>query len=294
MRFDKRTGTYLTTASDTPKTIKTCPTLPESPTLFGSTELQQQTKLNSIIVELARLEEILRALERRSILIVLQGVDGAGKDSLIKHFLEKFRTRIVDYNVNEFIGLKPDAHLQNFLKRFEKGLPRPGEITVFNRSYYEEVLTARIHPELLGFSAPTSEAFWLRRIQKINDFENKWASHGILFIKIFLNISQNEQNLRLLRRLENPEKTWKFSPTDFTERIYWDEYISAYCEILRLTNPWHIIPADKKWFSRIAAGEIILSDMHKLKLQFPLPERKDMRTIEELKAVLQKNIEPKP
>src|SRR6478752_6547212 len=205
---------------------------------------------------LAAAQENLYAADCHSVLVVLQAMDAAGKDGTIKHVMHGVNPQ----GCQVFSFKKPSSEEldHNFLWRYMRCLPERGRIGIFNRSYYEDVLVVKVHPELLAAQRlPDREPgkkFWRKRYQDINAFERHLARSGTVVLKFFLNVSKGEQKRRFLERLDRPEKNWKFSPGDLAERAYWDDYMAAYEDALSATStdwaPWYVVPADHKWLTR--------------------------------------------
>jgi PPK2 family polyphosphate:nucleotide phosphotransferase len=224
---------------------------------------------------LAEWQEKLYADDTYALLIVLQAMDAAGKDSTIKHVMSGVNPQGV--TVTSFREPSPEELDHDYLWRNMKALPERGRIGIFNRSYYEEVLVTRVHPELLEKQKLPrhigKEGIWKQRFGEINNFEQYLADNGIIVLKFFLNVSKDEQKKRFLKRLDLPEKHWKFSPADIREREYWEEYIDAYEELINHTStawaPWYIIPADHKWVTRLAVAAIISTTLADLKVDYP-------------------------
>ena len=221
------------------------------------------------------LTEILYAQNRYSLLLVFQAMDAAGKDSAIKHVmlgLDAKATQVFSFKAPSDEELDHD-----FMWRCLKALPERGRIGVFNRSYYEEVLVVRVHPELLGRQhipeTLVSKQIWNQRFEDIRNIEQYLCRNGTVIRKFYLNVSKSEQRRRFLARLDDPAKNWKFSLNDVDERLRWKEYMQAYEEAIRATSsraaPWYVIPADHKWFTRIAIAEVIIQTLESLDLHFP-------------------------
>jgi PPK2 family polyphosphate:nucleotide phosphotransferase len=231
--------------------------------------------------ELADAQERLYASDIHSVLIVLQARDAAGKDGTIKHVMSGVNPQ--GCQVFAFKTPSNEELDHNFLWRYMKALPERGRIGIFNRSYYEDVLVVRVHPELLGRLPGTKRGrdFWQRRYEDINAFEQHLTRNGTLILKFFLNVSKQEQRRRLLDRLEQPEKNWKFSLNDLETRKRWDDYQDAYDQMLQHTStrsaPWWVIPADHKWVTRALVAGIITRSIDKLGVTIPdvaAPERR--------------------
>jgi PPK2 family polyphosphate:nucleotide phosphotransferase len=225
---------------------------------------------------LAGLQDKLWAQNTYALLIILQGMDAAGKDSTIKHVMSGVNPQGVE--VTGFGEPSAEEHDHDYLWRHARALPRRGNIGIFNRSYYEEVLVVRVHPELLDREQIPAKLkdknIWNRRYEEINCFEKYLVNNGIMVLKFFLNISKDVQKKRFLERVGEPEKNWKFSASDIGERKFWDAYMAAYQEMLVNTStptaPWYIIPADHKWFTRLVVTSIISSTLDQLNLLYPI------------------------
>ncbi|MBW4435083.1 MAG: polyphosphate kinase 2 family protein [Pelatocladus maniniholoensis HA4357-MV3] len=227
------------------------------------------------VEELAKYQDMLYAQDTYALLIILQALDAAGKDSTIKHVMSGVNPQ--GFQVFSFKAPSAEELDHDYLWRSFKALPERGRIGIFNRSYYEEVLVVRVHPELLTRQnlplQTTDKHIWQQRFEEINNFEKYLVNNGIVVLKFFLNVSKEEQKKRFLRRIELPEKNWKFSSGDAKERQFWDEYMKAYEDVFNHTNtewaPWHIIPADHKWFTRICVAYFVYEKMKSLNLAYP-------------------------
>jgi PPK2 family polyphosphate:nucleotide phosphotransferase len=217
----------------------------------------------------------LAAQDSYSVLVVLQALDAAGKDGTIKHVMSGVNPQGVA--VTSF-KVPSDEELQHdFLWRYQRALPQRGTIGIFNRSHYEEVLVVRVHPELVAAQhLPASarrKGVWTRRYAAINDWERHLAENGTHVVKLLLNISKDEQRRRFLDRIEQPEKNWKFSAADARERQYWDDYQTAFSEMLSATSskwaPWHVIPADHKWFAHLSVAAVIVDALMEIDPRYP-------------------------
>jgi PPK2 family polyphosphate:nucleotide phosphotransferase len=233
-----------------------------------------QTKLAEDIVRLAEHQNILYAHNHYSVLMIFQAMDAAGKDSTIKHVMSGINPQ--GCQVFSFFAPSAEELDHDYLWRIHKSLPERGRIGIFNRSYYEEVLVARVHPELLSaqnLPGIKNHDLWPQRFQEINDFERYLSNNGTIIIKFFLNVSKAEQKRRFLERIESPEKHWKFSAADIKERAYWNDYQAAYEDMFNHTStelaPWYIIPADRKWFSRLTVANVICDRIKQLDLTYP-------------------------
>jgi PPK2 family polyphosphate:nucleotide phosphotransferase len=231
--------------------------------------------LTESIEQLARYQDVLYAQDTYALLIIFQAMDAAGKDSVIKHVMTGVNPQ--GCQVYSFKAPSPEELDHDYLWRCQKVLPERGRIGIFNRSYYEEVLVVRVHPEILkGQRFPPQErdkSIWKKRFEDIVTMERYLSRNGMVILKFYLNVSRQEQKKRFLERIENPEKNWKFSYTDVREREHWDEYMRAYEEVFTHTStdyaPWYIIPADHKWFTRAAVAQIIAERLASLDLRYP-------------------------
>ncbi len=251
-----------------------------------------EDKLEIDLEQLRKYQDLLYAQNTYALLIIFQGMDAAGKDSTIKHVMSGVNPQ--GCQVFSFKAPSAQELAHDYLWRAAKSLPERGRIGIFNRSYYEEVLVVRVHPELLQKQRlPESlkgEHIWKQRFQEINNFENYLVNNGIIVLKFFLFISKSEQKKRFLERIELPEKNWKFSIDDVKERTFWDEYIRAYEDVFNHTStaraPWYIIPADHKWFARLAVADIICSRFQELHLKYPTLDEEHKQQLLEAKAIL--------
>jgi PPK2 family polyphosphate:nucleotide phosphotransferase len=245
------------------------------------------------IVRLAELQEKLYAQDRWAILLILQAMDAAGKDSTIKHVMSGVNPQ--GCQVNSFKSPSAEELEHDFLWRTSRALPERGKIGIFNRSYYEEVLAVRVHPELLARQKIppqlVSKKIWERRFEDINAFEHYLSRNGIVVLKFFLNLSPKEQKKRFFERLEDPQKNWKFSVDDVREREYWGEYMSAYEDMIRNTStkhaPWYVVPADHKWFTRVVVAEATIDAMESLDLSFAKVDSKKRKALKDARAALE-------
>ena len=227
------------------------------------------------VAKLAELQDKLYAEDRWALLLIFQAMDAAGKDGAIKHVMSGVNPQ--GCQVYSFKAPSAEELDHDYLWRTMKCVPERGRIGIFNRSYYEEVLVVRVHPELLKAQRiPPSlitKDVWKQRYEDISAFERYMSRNGILIRKFFLNVSKKEQKRRFLDRLDQPEKNWKFSAADIRERGYWDEYMEAYEDMIRHTStpeaPWHVIPADNKWFTRIAVAAAVVDTLEELNLSYP-------------------------
>jgi PPK2 family polyphosphate:nucleotide phosphotransferase len=238
--------------------------------------------------ELDKMQEVLWADGRFALLIILQGMDAAGKDGIIEHVMAGVNPQACE--VMSFKTPTAEEASHDFLWRCVKVLPEKGKIGIFNRSYYEECLVTRVHPDILaGGKIPPrliTKKIWRERFEDISAFERYLARNGTVILKFFLNVSKEEQRERFLERLDEPAKNWKFSMGDITERALWPRYQAVYQEIVRHTStalaPWYVVPADHKWFARAVIGSVIVAALDKLDLKFP---RADKASLQEFKQV---------
>ena len=245
---------------------------------------------------LAELQDKLYAQDHWSMLIVLQAMDAAGKDGAIKHIMSGVNPQ--GCQVHSFKQPSPEELDHDFLWRSMKSLPNRGNIGIFNRSYYEETLVVRVHQEYLAAQKLppklVTKKIWKERFQDIRNFERYLTHNGVVVRKFFLHVSKEEQKRRFLERIENPEKNWKFSASDAKERAFWDQYMKAYEDTIRNTAtkdaPWYVIPADNKWFTRLAIAAALITALDSLDLEYP---KVDKKKLEELAAAKQTLLGPK-
>jgi len=245
------------------------------------------------LAELVELQDKLYAQDTYALLIVFQALDAAGKDGTIKHVMSGLNPQ--GCQVYSFKAPSEEELDHDYLWRSFKALPERGRIGIFNRSHYEETLVVRVHPEILARQRipPESkdEGIWKRRFSEINAFEEYLVANGIVILKFFLHVSKDEQKRRFLERIEQPEKNWKFSVNDVKERAFWDDYMSAYEDVFNHTStewaPWHIIPADRKWFTRLAVGWVILDKLRKLNLKYPTVSEQHRQELLKSKEILE-------
>jgi PPK2 family polyphosphate:nucleotide phosphotransferase len=235
----------------------------------------------------------LAAQDEYGVLVVLQALDAAGKDGTIRHVMSGLNSQGV--RVESFKVPSEQELNQDFLRRYQKRLPSRGEIGIFNRSHYEEVLVVRVHPEnLLRQKLPVEtreQHIWRRRYDAINAWERYLSDNGFRIVKLFLNVSQEEQRVRFLRRIDLPDHNWKFSSHDVEERRFWDDYQEAFSEMFSHTStawaPWYVIPADRKWFARIAAAAVIAHALIEIDPQYPRLSGDAMHDLEVAKLQLE-------
>jgi PPK2 family polyphosphate:nucleotide phosphotransferase len=252
--------------------------------------------------DMARIQDMLLAHNQFSVLIVLQALDAAGKDGAIKHVLSGLNPSGV--KVSSFKVPSSQELDHDYFWRHYQQLPGRGEIGIFNRSHYENVLVTKVHPEyILKENLPgiasvkdIDKKFWQQRYKQINRFEKNLAENGTIILKLFLHVSKEEQKKRFLERIENPEKNWKFSIADARERQHWDKYQQAYEEMLSNTStsyaPWYVLPADDKWFTRLCIGGILYFEFQKLGLSYPsISDAQRQQLLEVRKTLLEESDE---
>ena len=255
---------------------------------------QAEKDLKKNIERMAELQDVLYANSEHALLIIFQAMDAAGKDSAIKHVMSGLNpqgTQVFSFKQPSYEELDHD-----YLWRSMKSMPERGRIGIFNRSYYEEVLVVRVHPTILqNQSLPpkikNDKNIWQKRFAQIRSSEDYLAENGVHVLKFFLNVSKDEQKKRFLKRINEPEKNWKFSAQDAKERAFWDDYMKAYEDALGNTStknaPWYVIPADSKWFTRVAVSNIIIEKMESLNLQYPQVSEAHRQDLLEAKKVLE-------
>ena len=244
------------------------------------------------VKRLSQLQERLYAEGRWAVLAILQGLDTSGKDGIIKYVLSGINPQGCEVHSFKQPSALELAH--DFLWRTTVALPPRGRVGVFNRSYYEETVVVRVHPELLDRqNLPkrlVTDEIWRERYEDINNFELHLARNGVVPIKFFLHISKEEQLKRLLARIDDPDKRWKFALHDVEERKLWDSFIKAYDDTIRHTAtkhaPWYVVPADRKWFGRLVAAAVLVERMEALDLQFPKLDETDLAELNKAKATL--------
>jgi PPK2 family polyphosphate:nucleotide phosphotransferase len=244
------------------------------------------------IEALAELQDRLYAQDRWSVLLIFQAMDAAGKDGAIKHVMSGVNPQ--GCQVYSFKAPSAEDLDHDFLWRTTKCLPERGRIGVFNRSYYEEVLVVRVHPEILANQKLpqrlVTKKIWDSRYESIRDSERHLASNGVVIRKFFLNVSKDEQLRRFMERLDNPDKNWKFSSADAKEREHWDEYMSAYDETIRETAsehaPWYVVPADNKWYTRMIVAAAVIDALGELALEYPKVDKDKVKELAATRAAL--------
>lgn len=253
---------------------------------------QAQKLLQQSIVEMAELQDKLYAQDRWGVLLMFQAMDAAGKDGAIKHVMSGVNPQ--GCQVYSFKSPTPEELDHDYLWRSSKVIPERGRIGIFNRSYYEEVLVVRVHEEILnGQKLPpplVGKRIWDERLADIANFEDYLTRQGTIILKFFLNVSRKEQKNRFMERLDKPEKHWKFSASDVSERKFWPEYMHAFEETIRGTAskyaPWYVVPADNKWFSRLVVAAAIVAAVEELDLAFPKVDAKKKKELAAARAEL--------
>ena len=244
---------------------------------------------------LAELQDMLYAQDKWGLLLIFQAMDAAGKDGAIKHVMSGVNPQ--GCQVFSFKAPSAEDLDHDYLWRCMKCLPNRGHIGIFNRSYYEETLVVRVHPEFLAKEKIPplliTKSIWEERFQDIRAFERYLHRNGIVVVKFFLHVSKGEQKRRFLERAENPEKNWKFSASDMAERDHWDEYQNAYQDMIRNTatknSPWYVVPADNKWFTRMIVASAIIDTLASLDLAYPTVDKEKLKEIAEAKETLLKS-----
>jgi len=247
---------------------------------------------------LAEYQRRLAAQDTYGVLVALQALDAGGKDGTIRHVMSGVNPQGV--NVHGFKVPSAEELDHGYLWRYARALPRRGEIGIFNRSHYEEVLVVRVHPELLERQGLPAEDrgvdIWQRRYREINDWEQTLVDNGFRVVKLLLHLSKEEQRVRFLKRLDLPEKNWKFSAADVAERAHWDAYQRAFSEMLSNTStawaPWYVIPADRKWFARLAAAAVIAHTLIELDPRYPTVDPEARDALAEARARLEAEAPP--
>ncbi len=252
--------------------------------------------LSENIEELTKLQDKLYADNRYAVLLIFQAMDAAGKDGTIKHVMSGVNPQ--GCQVFNFKQPSTEELDHDYFWRTYKCLPERGRIGIFNRSYYEEVLVTKVHPEIIiRQSLPEVNSvnvidnkFWKHRYRQINDMERHLVENGTIIIKFFLNVSKDQQRRRFLQRIDDESRNWKFSTSDLREREYWDAYMDAYSDMLTATTteyaPWYVIPADNKWFMRYAVGQIVVERLSALDLQYPKIDDAAREQLKEAKEIL--------
>jgi PPK2 family polyphosphate:nucleotide phosphotransferase len=241
---------------------------------------------------LASMQDMLYAQDKRSLLLIFQAMDAAGKDGAIKHVMSGINPQ--GCQVTSFKAPSAEELDHDFMWRCIKQLPQRGQIGIFNRSYYEEVLVVRVHEQILQSQKIPKELItqniWEERFRDIRNMEDYLHRNGTVVVKFFLNLSPGEQKNRFIERIDNPDKNWKFSASDAKERKYWDEYMNAYEQLIRNTStensPWYVIPADDKPYARIAVASAVISAMHQMDLAYPEVGEAKIAELQQIKEEL--------
>jgi PPK2 family polyphosphate:nucleotide phosphotransferase len=270
--------------------------LNDHPTAFTGdyTDKKEAVKdLEKNVARLRELQDVLYAQDVCSLLVIFQAMDAAGKDGAIEHVMSGVNPQ--GCHVVSFKQPSSEEMDHDYLWRCQKALPERGKIGIFNRSHYEEVLVVRVHGGILqGSQLPANvkadKDIWNKRFKHIRDWEDHLSENGIHVVKFFLNVSKDEQKARFLSRIEEKEKNWKFSLGDVKQRKYWDDYMQAYTDAISATSteksPWYIIPADKKWFTRLAVSEVIVQKLESLDLHYPIVTDEHRAELAEAKKLL--------
>lgn len=271
--------------------------LKDHPTDFTAdyTDKEEAEKdLGKNVERLRKLQDVLYADDRYSLLIIFQAMDAAGKDGAIEHVMTGVNPQGV--SVVSFKQPSDEELSHDFLWRCAKNVPERGRIGIFNRSHYEEVLVVRVHPQILKNqhlpdAVKNDPDIWKKRFEQIRNFESHLAANGTRILKFFLHVSKQEQKKRFLDRIAEEDKNWKFSMGDVKERAHWDEYMRAYTEAIEATStddaPWYIIPADKKWFTRLAVSEVIVEKLKSMDLHYPEVSDDHKKELAEAKKILE-------
>lgn len=250
--------------------------------------------LENNVARLAELQDVLYAQDVYSLLIIFQAMDAAGKDGAIKHVMSGINPQ--GCQVVSFKAPSAEELDHDFLWRCQKALPERGRIGIFNRSHYEEVLVVRVHSGFLQTQPLPDEVkgdkfVWRKRFRQIREWEDHLTENGTHVIKFFLNVSRDEQKRRFLARIDEPDKNWKFSANDAKERGFWYDYMNAYEDAMEATStenaPWYVIPADKKWFTRLAVSEVIVQKMESMDLRYPTVSKERMAELQKVKNTLE-------
>jgi PPK2 family polyphosphate:nucleotide phosphotransferase len=256
---------------------------------------QAKQALQNGVQALSELQEVLYAQDRWGVVVIFQAMDAAGKDGAIKHVMSGINPQ--GCQVYSFKAPSAEELDHDYLWRCFKQLPERGRIGVFNRSYYEEVLAVRVHPEFLDKQKLPpkllGKRIWDERFEDICNFERYLSRNGMLVLKFFLHVSKKEQRKRFLARIDDADKNWKCSPADFAERKFWDEYMEAYEDMIQRTAaghaPWYVVPADNKWFTRIVVAAALIKELWSLDLEFPKVPRAKREELQAIREEIGKN-----
>ena len=259
-------------------------------------DLKSETEAKELLVKgiakMAELQDKLYAQDRWALLVLIQALDAAGKDGIVKHVMTGMNPQ--GCNVTSFKQPSHEELDHDYMWRAQRRIPDRGTIGIFNRSYYEEVLVVRVHPEILKSQqlphTLVTENIWKERYQDMCEYERYLSRNGIVTRKFFLHLSKKEQKRRFMARLDQPEKNWKFSAADVRERRFWDEYQTAYEEMIRHTAtkraPWYVVPADNKWFTRVVVAAAVVDALEQLDLHYPVVEGDKLKELLEARAEL--------
>jgi PPK2 family polyphosphate:nucleotide phosphotransferase len=259
---------------------------------LGQDKARAKAMLLNGVQQLARQQALLYAQDTYSVLVMFQAMDAAGKDGAISHVLSGVNPQ--GCQVYSFKAPSAEERDHTYLWRSMKALPERGRIGIHNRSYYEETLVVRVHKEMLATQqlpeALKERGVWKRRFHEIREFEKHLTQNGTVIIKFFLNVSKEEQRRRFLARIDEPEKNWKLSVNDVKERAFWDDYMEAYTDMLENTStsyaPWYVVPADNKWFTRLAVAAVLWGTLAELKLEFPKASEAKRLELQEVRRLL--------
>ncbi|MEA5505371.1 polyphosphate kinase 2 family protein [Halotia wernerae UHCC 0503] len=254
---------------------------------------EAENELQEGIEALAHYQDMLYAQNTHALLIIFQAMDAAGKDSTIKHVMSGINPQ--GCQVYSFKAPSMEELDHSYLWRYFKALPERGRIGIFNRSYYEEILVTRVHPEIMEQQQLPPDLIdkhvWKRRFEEINNFEKYLVNNGTIILKFFLNVSKEEQRKRFLERIDLPEKNWKFSANDARERTFWNDYMAVYEDMFNHTStewaPWYIISADHKWFTRLVVAGIIYTQLKELNLKYPKVSEEKHQELLQARAILE-------
>jgi PPK2 family polyphosphate:nucleotide phosphotransferase len=255
---------------------------------------QAKERLAEGVVRLADLQDRLYAQDQWGVLLIFQAMDAAGKDGAIAHVMSGVNPQ--GCQVFSFKGPSAEELDHDFLWRTTRCLPERGRIGIFNRSYYEEMLVVRVHPEILAKQrlpkGVVTKKIWKHRFEDVAAFERYLARNGYAIVKFFLHVSKKEQKARFLERLDEPTKNWKFSLADATERAHWDDYMAAYEDMIQHTAskhaPWYVVPADHKWFTRLVVASAVIDGLESLELAFPVVDAAKRRELAAVKTALER------
>ncbi len=289
-RISKLIEPYCITS---PKKFKLSDIDPEDTAGLGSeSKTEARALLDTGVEWLAELQDKLYAQDRWGVLVIFQAMDAAGKDGTIKHVMSGINPQ----GCQVFSFKQPSAEDldHDFMWRYSKCFPERGRIGIFNRSYYEEVLVVRVHDLIKNQKLPAdliSKNVWDERLEDISSFERYLERNGIKVVKFYLHLSKKEQKKRFLARIDTPEKHWKFSSSDVSERSYWKDYMNAFEEMIRKTSskesPWYVVPADNKWFTRIIVAAVLVQELENLKLKYPEVGENKLKELAAAKASLE-------